>query len=128
LNQSLEYAPCYITKRIEANALHYLASYLWTLHPLLLQRQQILSTNQEKLLAYNGLFEWTILDDLQWIRQQVVSINLPPSTDVDQVFSFWKFDENTVLPTYNPNTVLFPNGKIPTFSNPGIKINTSVFQ
>ncbi len=127
LNQSLEYAPCYITKRIEANASSYLASYLSVLHPLLKQRQNILLVNQGKLLEYNGLFEGTILDELQMIKRQVVSVNVPSATDMDQVFSFWKFDENTKLPTYNLNTIWFPGGKIPTYNDPGVRINTSWF-
>jgi hypothetical protein len=78
------------------------------LHPLLLHRQNILTTNQEKLLAYNGLFEGTVLDELQSIKRQLVSINMPSATDMDQVFSFWKFDESTKLPMYNLNTIWFP--------------------
>lgn len=127
LNQSLEYAPCYITKRIEANAASYLASYLQALQPLLLQRQNILLANQEKLLAYNGLFEGTILDELQSVKRQVSLVSQPTYTDVEQVYSFWKFEDNTKLPTFNPNTVLFPWGKIPTYQDPWIRINTAGF-
>ncbi len=127
LTQSLSYAPCYITKRIEANASHYLASYLSSLHPLLVQRKNILSANAEKLLTYNGLFEGTVLDELQAIKKQVVAINMPTSTDMDQVFSFWKFDQNTTLPSYNLNTLWFPGWKNPTFQEPWIDIKTSAF-
>jgi hypothetical protein len=127
LARSLEYAPCYITKRIEANAASYLASYLIALQPLLVHRHNILSVNRDKLLTYNGLFEGTILDELQTIKQQVTIINSAPvaPADVDSVFSFWKFDQNTKLPTYNMQNFWFPDGKIPTYENPGINLRTS---
>lgn len=128
LMQSLEYAPCYIAKRIEANASSYLASYVAVAQPYLQQRYTILSTNVEKILAYNGLFEGNILDELQTIKQQVLLINrasnLSPE-QLDSVFNFWKFDENTKLPTYNANTIFFPDGKIPTYANPGIELRTN---
>lgn len=125
LSQSLEYAPCYITKRIEANATSYMASYLWALHPYLIQRQNILVKNKDTLLAYNGLFEGTILDELQTIKKQVLTINSPSPTDVDQVFSFRKFEQKTELPTFN--MIRFPWGKIPTYNDPGISIKTAGF-
>ena len=124
LFQSLEYAPCYITKRIEANATNYLASYLWVMIPFLRHREQLLTHNQELLLQYHGLFEWTLLDELYLLRQQVLAVQYPSTTDVEKVFSFWKLDADTPLPTYNTNTIFFPNGKIPTFDNPWIGLRS----
>jgi hypothetical protein len=46
---------------------------------------------------------------------------------MDQVFSFWKFDESTKLPMYNLNTIWFPWGKIPTYSDPWIQLRTAWF-
>lgn len=118
LAQSLQYAPCYITKRIESNAYSYMASYAWAGLPLLQKRKTLLLANRDMLLQYNGLFEWTLLDELQVLKSQVASINAPSSADMNTVFNLFAFTDTTTIPTYNRPRF----DKIPTFQDPWISV------
>lgn len=122
LAQSLQFAPCYITKRIESNAASYLWSYLVQTVPLLQQRNQLLKTHYETLLTHYELISWPLLDELRLVRQQMNWFSVPTEEEVWQIYNMRQFTENAVLPTYT-NTVLYPTGKIPTYKNPWITLS-----
>lgn len=117
LSQSLEHAPCYITKRIEANAYAYLSSYLSAIVPFLTQRATVLSVSKEQLLTYHGLLEGDTLNQLQVLKQQLFQINTPIAlNDAESVFSLWMITDKTVFPTYNG--VFFAPWGTPSYQDP----------
>lgn len=122
LAQSLQFAPCYITKRIESNAASYLWSYLVQSVPLLQQRSQLLKTHYATLITHYDLLSWPLLDELRQVKQQMNWFTVPTEESVSQIFNMWQFTENSVLPTF-ANPVLYPNGKIPTYENPWITLS-----
>ena len=122
LATSLEYAPCYITKRIESNAYAYMANMLSASLSLLSQRYQLLTSQRDMILQYNGLFEWSLLEELQLLKAKITAITIPDEAQVEQVFSFRNIVDTNNIPTYN-NAIFFPGGKIPTFQNPGVQLS-----
>ncbi len=119
LAQSLEFAPCYITKRIESNAAAYLWSYLVQTLPLLQQRNQLLKTHYNTLIQHYELLSSPLLDELRMVKQQMNWFQVPTEEDMGQIFNMWSFTESSVLPTFS-HFVVFPKGQIPNFQNPWI--------
>ena len=75
LQTSLEFAPCYITNRIRANAAAYLAQKVMVNAWLLAQRVRILNENSSLLVNNYAFLESDILERLLRLKQQLLTIN-----------------------------------------------------
>ncbi len=122
LDASLEYAPCYITNRIEANAYAYLAQQVTAYYAVLDQRTNTLENNREQLVSSYPLLQWSVAEDLVWLKRTLNTVNTPSFANLEKVFSFgipwaswWGWVEYPSL-----NNVWFSdnNLKIPTFIDP----------
>ncbi len=118
LQQSLEFAPCYITNRIQANAQAFLAQRVQANEQILQQRVRIIETNMDLFLMHSWYFEWTVLEDLLRLKRQLQQVNTVQYEQVAPSFDF-NFDYLTfdyTLPRYD-EFVIWPN-HIPTFEEP----------
>ncbi len=131
---SLEYAPCYITNRIQANAQAFLAQKVQTNAYLLSQRSSLLTQNKDLLVNNSSYLEWTILEDLLAVKYKMTQLNnvsfdkFVPNFNFDSIdlsgwnsggvsnssFDYLNFDYQ--LPKYD-SFVIWPD-KIPTFQEP----------
>lgn len=124
LEQSLEYAPCYITNRIKANAYSYLAQKVQTNEQLLSQRASLLRINKELLVNNSSYLEGDILERLLALKRSLVAVNSTTTYQwFQRSFDFTSFDPTRPLPVYFE--VLFrENGmKIPTYLKPWLDIS-----
>jgi len=119
LAMSLEYAPCYITNRIQANAQAFLQQKVQTNARLLQQRSSLLTKNKELLVANSSYFEWNILEELLLVKQQMKRVNSVSFDTFSNAFSFEHLWYDYKLPKYD-SFVIRPD-KIPTFEDPGLE-------
>ncbi len=121
LDQSLEFGPCYITNRIEANAYAYMAERVTAYYSLISQRNQTLSNNSDILVSSYPLLHGGIAEQLVWLKQQLNRVNTTDFSEFGEYFSFWvpKADSLPSLQNvrFNENDL-----NIPTFANPVQKL------
>ena len=104
LEMSLEFAPCYITNRIKANAYAYMAEKVATHASILNRRYQLLLVNSDAILNNTAYLEWNVLEQLMVLRTNIQEVNRVSYEQVEwllnlQVFS-WERDI-TSLPDYD---------------------------
>lgn len=123
LAMSLEYAPCYITNRIQANAQAFLAQKVQTYAVLLRKRSDLLTKNKELLVNHSAYLEWTILEDLLALKYQLNQVNsvsfnqfTPWFSINDPEFNLDYLNFDYKLPKYD-SFVIWPD-KIPTYQEP----------
>lgn len=117
LDVSLEYAPCYITNRIEANAYEYMAQRVTAYSSLISRRNQTLASNAETLVSSFPLLHGDIAQQLVWLQQQLQHVNTTDFSSFDDFFSFSVPPVGTAPSLQN---VRFRDNSIsvPTFEDP----------
>lgn len=113
LDQSMEYAPCYITNRIEANAYAYLAQKSIAYQTILHQRNQTLQSNRELLLQSYPLLHGDVAQQLVSLKNTLNQVNKTTYTDFSEFFSFG-FPQDGNLPSlqnvrFKDNSLAVPN-------------------
>lgn len=125
LNQSLEFAPCYISNRIKANAYSYLAQKVQTNQRLLAQRATLLTNNKTLLVNNSAYLEWDILEQLLQLKRSLLAINTPVVTQwAQRLFDFTTLDPNEPIPNFG---VFFKDHglPIPSYQSPWIELTLS---
>ena len=115
LDQSLEFAPCHITNRIESNAYAYLAARSVAYQQILTNRFAVLWNNKDILLSSYPLLQWNIVEQLSWFKQQLNTVNTTSFEQVVDRFEFGLPSADTKLPWFT-NVWFRDNGlQPPTF-------------
>ncbi len=88
LEQSLEFAPCYITNRIESNAYAYLAQKSIAYQSVLSQRTSTLNANRDLLIQSYPLLHGDVAEQLVSLKNTLNQVNKTSYTDFSELFSF----------------------------------------
>lgn len=119
LQQSLEKWPCYITKRIRANAAWYMAYKAGAQRALLEKRQNLLRTKGDILIKHKDYLEGNILEELLQLKQQLKYLNTVPANDVSAWWAFNNiFDPSWKISSLPDFSSLIPLDGYPTYSDP----------
>lgn len=121
LDVSLEYAPCYITNRIQANANAYLAQRAIAYQQVLDQRYQTLGSNKEILVSSYPVIRTDMAEQLVAFKQQLSKVNNTEFSEVSQWFQRWLPSEDTPLPSFTNIRFRDNDLAVPNFVDP-IKI------
>lgn len=104
IETSLEFAPCYINNRIQANATAYLSQRVKTYYGILSQRKQLLEDNKELLVNHSGYLEGDILERLMNLKSQIRAMNTIQYQDVAWDLNFNVFSTEwdiSALPSFH---------------------------
>jgi len=125
LEMSLEFAPCYITNRIKANAYAYMADKVATHATILARRQTLLVNNADAIINNTSYLEWNVLEQLIALRNEIQWINRVEYQQVEGLFNMNIFSGDrdiSSLPNYNK--VFFWDGNDwPTYLDPEFNWN-----
>lgn len=114
LELSLEYAPCYITNRIQANANAYLAQRAIAYQQVLSQRYQTLWNNKEILISSYPVIRTDMAEQLVAFKQQLSRVNKTDFSEVREMFQRGIPNSDAALPSlgniwFKDNELAVPN-------------------
>lgn len=121
LDQSLEFWPCYITNRIEANAYRYMAERVTAFYTLISKRNLTLSNNAEMLINSYPLLHWSIAEQLVDLKQQLYLVNSTDFSQFDEYFSL-QVPQLDTLPSLQNIWFQENDLNIPTYIEPVQKL------
>lgn len=120
LEMSLEFAPCYITNRIKANAYAYMADKVSTHARILAKRQTLLTNNAQAIVNNTSYLEWNVLEQLIALRNEIQGINRVEYRQVEGLFNMNIFSgerDISSLPSFD-RVFLSDTNTWPTYLEP----------
>lgn len=118
LEQSKEFAPCYITNRIEANAYAYLAQRAVAGQQILQTRFDTLWANRDTLLSSYPLLQGNLAEQLVNFKQTLNTVNNTDFSQITDLLDFGMPDANTPLPSLHKVWFNDNNYQVPTYLEP----------
>lgn len=122
LDQSLEFAPCYITNRIESNAYAFMAQRVLAYQTLLIRRSNTLTTYADILVSAYPLLYGDVAEQLVQVKRQLETVNTTDFSLFSEYFMYWVPPPDALPSLQN---VLFRENdlEVPTYIDPFDKLN-----